>query len=107
MHTPIPDCIDCSSDAECPAGCLIAPQTCVEGRCMGPSGCPVITIPAGDPLGARGKLLATVQVPSDVPGKGTLPRGRSRRAAAGRRDGPVVRKKKPLAEASASRTWRR
>jgi hypothetical protein len=72
VATPMPDCVECGGDAECSTGCLIAPETCVAGRCESPAGCPVVGIDDADPLGAAGKLLASVEIPADVPGKGKV-----------------------------------
>jgi len=69
---PIPDCVPCSEDAECRTGCLIGPETCSAGRCASPAGCPVVTIDDRDPIGAAGKLLARVQIPAGLPGKGKI-----------------------------------
>jgi hypothetical protein len=71
-NTLIPDCVACSEDAECSTGCLIAPETCEAGRCVSPTGCPIVTIDEHEPLGESGKLLVRVQVPVDVPGKGKI-----------------------------------
>jgi hypothetical protein len=44
----------------------------VAGRCERPAGCPLITIDGAQPLGAEGKLLASVVIPEDVPGTGKI-----------------------------------
>jgi hypothetical protein len=69
---PIADCLDCSTDADCAAGCLVAPETCVAGRCETPAVCPIVTLDDPDPIGRSGKLLVRVDVPADVPGSGKV-----------------------------------
>jgi len=70
VSTPIAECVECADDAACTTGCQIGPETCDEGRCVSPEGCPLIEIDDTEPLGAAGALLIRVVVPSNAPGQG-------------------------------------
>jgi len=72
VSTPIPDCVECTGDAECDTGCLLEPETCTDGRCVSPAGCPIVDIDDANPLGTNGALLVRIAIPEDVPGNGKV-----------------------------------
>jgi hypothetical protein len=70
---PIAGCVPCVDSIVCASDCLIAPPACTAGRCADPPpGCPVVTLDPSDPLGASGRLLARIDIPAEVPGKGKV-----------------------------------